>query len=61
MKQQQQQKDLKDVTKTSSYSRSQEKKKGSSKQWVKLGGLGANIGGDQWLEKKKKLEKMQVF
>jgi hypothetical protein len=25
-----------------------------------MGGLGANIGGDDWLEKKKKLEKMQV-
>jgi len=27
---------------------------------VKLGGLGANIGGDEWVEKKKKLDKMQV-
>jgi hypothetical protein len=25
-----------------------------------MGGLGANIGGDDWLEKKKKLDKMQV-
>ena len=35
--------------------------KGSNKDWVKLGGLGANIGGDEWLEKKKKQEKMQQF
>ena len=40
--------------------KSLEKKK-NTKEWVKLGGLGANIGGDQWVEKKKKQEKMQVF
>lgn len=28
---------------------------------MKLGGLGANIGGDEWVEKKKKLDKMQVW
>lgn len=32
-------------TKTTIGSRSLEKKKGG-KEWVKLGGLGANIGGD---------------
>ena len=40
--------------------RSADKKKGE-KEWVKMGGLGANIGGDEWLEKKKKQEKMQVY
>jgi hypothetical protein len=39
--------------------KSLEKKK-NEKEWVKMGGLGANIGGDDWLEKKKKLDKMQV-
>lgn len=28
---------------------------------MRLGGLGANIGGDDWVEKKKKLDKMQVI
>ena len=40
--------------------RSVEKKKGE-KEWVKMGGLGANIGGDEWLEKKKKADKMAVL
>lgn len=47
-------------TKTTLGSRSLEKKKGGSKEWVKMGGLGANIGGDEWVEKKKKMDKMQV-
>lgn len=47
-------------TKTTLASRSLDKKKGG-KEWTKLGGLGANIGGDQWLEKKKKMDKMQVI
>ena len=46
------------MTKTSAMSRSQEKK--NTKQWVKLGGLGANIGGEDWMEKKKKQNKMTV-
>lgn len=25
-----------------------------------MGGLGANIGGDEWVEKKRKLDKIQV-
>lgn len=42
-----------------SLNKSLEKKK-NEKEWVKLGGLGANIGGEEWVEKKKKLDKMQV-
>jgi hypothetical protein len=30
------------------------------KEWVKLGGLGANIGGEEWLMRKKKEDKRQV-
>ena len=48
------QKDPKEVTKTSNYSKSLEKKNSANKEWVRLGGLGANIGGDDWMEKKKK-------
>ena len=44
--------DAKKVT-TNSLNRSLDKKK-TDKEWVKMGGLGANIGGDDWLEKKKK-------
>lgn len=45
--QQQQARDAKDAKKTTtgSLNRSLEKKK-NEKEWVKLGGLGANIGGD---------------
>jgi hypothetical protein len=43
------------------YSQSLEKRVGANgKEWVRLGGLGANIGGDEWLQKKRKQEKMQV-
>lgn len=38
--------DAKKVT-TTSLNKSLEKKK-NEKEWVKLGGLGANIGGDEW-------------
>ena len=44
--------DSKKVT-TNSLNKSLQKKK-NDKEWVKLGGLGANIGGDEWNEKKKK-------
>ena len=53
------QNDPKKVT-TNSLNKSLEKKK-NEKDWVKLGGLGANIGGDDWVEKKKKQDKMQVI
>ncbi len=54
-------KDSKKTT-TASLNRSLDKKKTEKeKEWTKLGGLGANIGGDEWLEKKKKLDKMQVL
>ena len=53
-------KDQKQITKTSSITKSLEKKK-LDKGWTKLGGLGANIGGDEWVEKQKKKEKMQVI
>lgn len=31
------------------------------KKYLKLGGLGPNIGGDSWQKSKSKMEKMQAF
>ena len=54
--------DMKLTTKSiSNRGHSYDMKKNTSKEWVKLGGLGANIGGDEWQEKKKKQDKMQVI